>query len=103
MRVAPVYDAAGKIVSYIAVKQDVTERRAAGEAQNFLAAIVEGSGDAIITFAPVGTILTFNRSAEAIFGYSAGEVAGKPFSTLVAPEWLSTWSNPLRWSSYCVN
>jgi PAS domain S-box-containing protein len=41
MRITPVRDSAGTIVSYIAVKQDVA--RAAGDAQRFLASIVESS------------------------------------------------------------
>ena len=59
---------------------------AEGEAQRFLAAIVEGSEDAIIASTPAGIILTWNRGAEAVFGYSAGEAIGKHVSMLVPPE-----------------
>ena len=88
MRITPVRDSNGEIVSYIAIKQDVTERRAAEEAQRFLAAIVESSEDAIVAYTPAGIILTWNRGAEAIFGYSAEEAIGKHVSMLVAPERL---------------
>jgi PAS domain S-box-containing protein len=88
MRITPVRDAHGEIAGYIAIKQDVTERRAAAEAQAFLAAIVEGSGDAIFAFTPTGTIRTWNRGAEAIFGRSAGEAIGQPLATLVPPDRL---------------
>jgi PAS domain S-box-containing protein len=88
MRITPVRDAHGKIVSYIAIKQDVTERRAAVEAQRFLAAIVEGSEDAIVTYTPAGIIRTWNRGAKAIFGYSAGDAIGKHVSMFVASERL---------------
>jgi PAS domain S-box-containing protein len=86
MRITPVRDSHGEIVSYIAVKQDVTERRAAAEAQAFLAAIVEGCGDAIFAITPAGIIRTWHRGAEAIFGHSAEEAMGKPFSMLAPPE-----------------
>jgi PAS domain S-box-containing protein len=89
MRISPVLGANGEIVSYIAVKRDQTERRAAEETQAFLAAIVENSEDAIIANTPAGIILTFNRGAEVVFGYSAKEVIGQHISVLVAPEWLS--------------
>jgi PAS domain S-box-containing protein len=89
MRIAPVLGSNGEIVSYIAIKQDVTERRAAEEAQTFLAAIVESSEDAIISYTPAGIILTWNRGAEAILGYCAAEAIGKPFSIIVPPERLS--------------
>ena len=86
MRITPVREAHGEIVSYIAIKRDVTERRAAEEARAFLAAIVESSEDAIVTFTPAGIIRTWNRGAEAIYGYAAAEAIGKPFSILVPPE-----------------
>jgi PAS domain S-box-containing protein len=56
------------------------------QAQRFLAAIVEGSEDAIIASTPAGVIITWNRGAEAIFGYSAAEAVGKHASMLAAPE-----------------
>jgi PAS domain S-box-containing protein len=59
---------------------------AEAEAQRFLAAIVEGSEDAIIASTPAGIIITWNRGAEAIFGYSAAEAIGKHVSMLAAPE-----------------
>jgi PAS domain S-box-containing protein len=86
MRIAPVRASSGEVVSYIAIKHDVTERRAAEETQGLLAAIVQSSGDAIFAYAPSGFILTWNRGAEAIFGYSSAEVTGKHLSILVAPE-----------------
>jgi diguanylate cyclase (GGDEF)-like protein/PAS domain S-box-containing protein len=86
MTITPVRDTRGKITNYIAIKQDVTERRAAEEARRFLASIVDSSEDAIVGHTLEGTIVSWNRGAEAIFGYSAGEVVGKPVSTLVAPE-----------------
>ncbi|MGA2115189.1 MAG: PAS domain S-box protein [Bryobacteraceae bacterium] len=86
MRITPVRDASGAIVSFIATKHDVTEARAAGDARRFLAAIVESSEDAIVAFTTAGIILTWNRGAEALFGYSAGEAVGKHASVLVPAE-----------------
>jgi PAS domain S-box-containing protein len=86
MRITPVQDSQGETVSYIAIKHDVTERRAAWEAQALLAAIIESSEDAIIAYTPEGFILTWNRGAETLFGYTAGEVLGQPVSVLVPPE-----------------
>src|SRR5437899_10708846 len=58
------------------------EQRTAEEAQGFLAAIVECSEDAIAAFTPSGNLLTWNRGAEAVFGYSAGEAIGMNVSVL---------------------
>jgi PAS domain S-box-containing protein len=88
MRITPVRNSAGEIVSYIAVKQDVTERRAAEEARGFLAAIVESSDDAIIAFNPEGVIRSWNRAAEIAFGHSAAEAIGQHMSLIVAPDRL---------------
>jgi len=86
MRITPVRGKDGEIASYIAIKHDVTARRAADEAKRLLAAIVESSEDAIIAFTPAGIIHTWNRAAETMFGYAAGEAIGKPGSMLLAPE-----------------
>jgi diguanylate cyclase (GGDEF)-like protein/PAS domain S-box-containing protein len=55
--------------------------RARGE----LAAIVEGSGDAIFAATPEGVITTWNAAAESLFGYTSEEIVGHPLSVL-APE-----------------
>ena len=51
--------------------------------QAFLASIVECSDDAIYGKTLDGTILSWNRGAERIYGYSAGEMVGRPVSVLV--------------------
>ncbi len=89
MQITPVQGANGETVSFIAIKRDVTERRAAEEAQKFLAAIVESSAEAIISFTPEGMIRTWNRGAETLFGRSAAEAIGTPTSTLVPPQRLA--------------
>ncbi len=53
--------------------------------QAFLASIVECSDDAIYGKTLDGTILSWNRAAERIYGYSAAEMVGRPVSVLVPP------------------
>jgi diguanylate cyclase (GGDEF)-like protein/PAS domain S-box-containing protein len=80
--VAPVRDAGGATQRYIAIRRDVTARNAANEAKAFLASIVESSEDAIVSSTPEGVILSWNRSAERLYGYGAEEAVGKPVSIL---------------------
>ncbi|MEI9971962.1 MAG: PAS domain S-box protein [Ignavibacteriota bacterium] len=63
LQITPVEGSTGEVVSYIAVKRDVTRVRAERDAQAFLASIVQSSGDALIAFSPAGAILTWNRGA----------------------------------------
>ena len=86
MRITPVRDAAGEIVRYIAIKHDVTEERAAEELRLLLAAVEDSSDDAIATSSPAGVILTWNRGAETMLGYSSNEAIGKPLSVFVPSE-----------------
>ncbi|MFZ0690887.1 MAG: PAS domain S-box protein, partial [Acidobacteriaceae bacterium] len=86
MRIAPVCDANGATTGYIAIKHDVTEQRARESAQAFLAAIVEHSEDAIVALTPAGIILTWNRGAEAIFGFTAQQAIGHDVSLLIPPD-----------------
>ncbi len=86
MRITPVLDPTGEIVSYIAIKQDVTGRHKAQETQALLAAIVESSEDAIVAFTNAGVIIAWNRGAVTIFGYSAEDAIGKNASLMSPPE-----------------
>ena len=65
---------------------DITEQKASEETNSKMAAIVQGSDDAIVTKDLNGIIGSWNASAERIFGYTEAEVLGKPITILIPPE-----------------
>jgi PAS domain S-box-containing protein len=88
MTITPVTQGVGSAADthFIAIKQDITERKKAEEELQRLAAIVEFSEDAIISKNMDGVITSWNRGAEKMYGYTEGEVVGRDLSFLLPPE-----------------
>lgn len=64
----------------------VVNKKLDAEMSYLLASIVESSDDAIITEKLDGTISSWNRGAENLYGYSAAEVVGRNISMVFPPE-----------------
>jgi len=86
VRAVAVRDAKDRVSLLRGTIQDITERKRAEEARFRLASIVESSDDAIISKNLEGIIVSWNRGAERIFGYSEAEAVGQPITILVPPE-----------------
>jgi PAS domain S-box-containing protein len=80
--VAPIRSEDGEIVGASAVHRDATEQRRAFEVGERMAAMVEGSEDAIIGGSVDGRITSWNPAAARMYGYSNAEIVGKPANIL---------------------
>jgi PAS domain S-box-containing protein len=85
----PVFKPDGGLANIVLVFRDVTLRRKAEESGQRLAAIIENSGDAILSKDLDGIVQTWNAGAERLFGYTAEEMIGKPILTLFPPDRLT--------------
>jgi diguanylate cyclase (GGDEF)-like protein/PAS domain S-box-containing protein len=66
-----------------AIVQDVTQRRREQLVHERLAAIVETSRDAILSHTVDGTVLSWNKAAQRLFGYGAAELVGRSIDALL--------------------
>jgi PAS domain S-box-containing protein len=86
---SPVFNASGNSARIKGISRDVTERvRLEGkvtETRRYLENVLQGSMDAIITTDIDGRVVTWNRGAEAIYGYCKEEAVGKYIDKLINP------------------
>lgn len=77
----PVMDGAERVV--VVAIADVTARKQGDELAARLAAIVESSSDAIIGKDLDGIVTSWNAGAEAVFGFAAADMVGRPITRLI--------------------
>ena len=82
----PVRRTAGVVSEVMISYRDISEREQMDEIRSRLAAIVESSEDAIIGKDLDGKVVTWNRGAEKVFGYSAAEIVGQSIRILIPPD-----------------
>ncbi|MBR0715228.1 PAS domain S-box protein [Bradyrhizobium liaoningense] len=67
-------------------RRAASDRDYYSERERLFAAVVQSSNDAIITKSLDGTVTAWNRAAERLFGYSAGEAVGRHIDLIVPPD-----------------
>ena len=87
--ISPVHHFNGTISHYVAIKEDITERKRAEEAllesEEKFRKISSSAQDAIIMMGPDGNISFWNEAAERIFGYTDREAIGKYLHQFIVP------------------
>ena len=87
--IAPLKNKNGEITHFIAVKEDITERKKMEttllDHETFIDSIVANMHDGLISINRENNIQLFNATAEKIFGWTSQEIMGKDL-TLLTPE-----------------
>ena len=81
----PIRDFSGKVTAISIIVRDVSIRREGDKAWALLASIVESSTDAIHAVNLDGTVVSWNRGAELLFGYTRDDAIGKSIAILAPP------------------
>ena len=83
-------DAGGKIVRFVGTSTDIEDLKQSQEhlrrAEEKTRLIIDTALDAVITVDAQGTITSWNKQAEVIFGWSSPEAIGQHMSDMIIPE-----------------
>jgi sigma-B regulation protein RsbU (phosphoserine phosphatase) len=89
MTITPIIDEKGKLIQFVAIKNDITERKKSEErileSENKFRSITSTATDAIISANKNGVIESWNNAAEKTFGYTVKEAIGQKLE-LIIPE-----------------
>jgi len=90
--IAPLKDAAGKIVKYVSIRSDITERKRAeqelDESERRHRLVIDTALDALVAMDERGAVTVWNPQAERIFGFTREEAVGRFMYDLIIPERL---------------
>ena len=91
--ISPVRNEKGITTHFVAIKEDITERKwsekALKESEEKFRKLADTASDSILTIDSEGKIISWNKSAERTFGYAFNEVIGKEIQTILPQKYKS--------------
>jgi PAS domain S-box-containing protein len=76
----------GDVLGVLATGHDVTRQKAAHQTAQHMAAIVQDSHDAIISYSLNRIVTSWNPAAERMYGYTSAEIVGTTFDVIIPKE-----------------
>ncbi|MGO9558603.1 MAG: PAS domain S-box protein, partial [Acidimicrobiales bacterium] len=79
----PVFDGSDRVIGATCITRDLSDRQRSEKFRSRLASIVESAEDAVISLDNNGYVISWNPSAERLFGYQAEEMLGRAYSDIL--------------------
>ena len=94
--IVPFLNGKGKPYQYVAIRNDITERKRAEEQLREQATLLDNAQDAILVRDLEDRVLFWNKSAERIYGWSAHEVIGSNVNVMIHKNSLAQYEEAKR-------
>jgi PAS domain S-box-containing protein len=92
-RCFPLRDQAGTLYRFTGIAEDITDHKQIEEMVRLQAQVLDQTHDSVITTDLDGNIISWNKGAERVFGYTPEEVLGQPVAMLYPPDQQETLWN----------
>ena len=93
LTISPIKNSKGEIIGASKIARDITKTKLLEREAASLAAIVASAFDPILTLDLDGVILSWNKGAENLYGYSSKEICGRHLSMLFPEEYSNIIPN----------